>query len=249
MRAHLRMFGACLLLAGMTVASLATAQEAAPPRNRVASPPPTVNPKPARARPPVTRFDDETPEPREATHLYMPADARTEPSDAGRLVAHLPIGALVTPLASHGSAVLVEFDDPADSSSPFVVVGWVPRDATLAERDTTKPAHSSTRAASPALLHTGIAFIVLGALGTVAVPVFMVVAMLGSGAAFVGFIADAALSQGFLATGIPMVVLGGRQVPVGPSAFGPASLPTPLFFAAQTSRDTSFAIPLLSGTF
>jgi hypothetical protein len=86
----------------------------------------------------VSRFSDETPESHATVRLYSPTDARTEPSDAGELVADLPVGASVTRLALRGRAVLVEFDDPEDPLKRLV--GWIPGEATPQRRAALTPA-------------------------------------------------------------------------------------------------------------
>lgn len=108
---NVRALAACTLLAGISAGAPAWAQE---------TPPPDA----VTARPPVVRFDDELPEVHEAARLLRSTDARTEPSDAGQLVAHLPRTAIVTRLATRGDAELVAFDDPEDASR--TVSGWVP---------------------------------------------------------------------------------------------------------------------------
>jgi len=95
------------VLATVTVAARASAQEPAP------------------VRPQVVRFGDEARESRSVARLLGATDARAEPNDAGELIAHLPPGKLVTRLAARGDALLVELDDPEGTSSQ--IVGWVPR--------------------------------------------------------------------------------------------------------------------------
>jgi hypothetical protein len=104
------MLGACTLLVASTLAARASAQEA----------PPQVA---------VVRFDDEVTEAHVPTRLAGATDARTEPTDSGLLVAHLQPGAIVTRLASRGSAVLVEFDSPENPHK--AIAGWVPMTSLL----------------------------------------------------------------------------------------------------------------------
>jgi hypothetical protein len=130
MRARRRTLAVWTLLAGMSAAWNATAQEAPPPPDPVAVQPPPATPTP------VVRFVDETPESHAPTRLSGPTDARTEPTDAGQLVAHLPLGAIVTRLASRGAAVLVELEAPGDLHK--TLLGWVPRAAL--ERPAAPPA-------------------------------------------------------------------------------------------------------------
>ena len=98
-----RALGVCVALAAIGAGSPAAAEEASAT---------------------VARFEDELPEAHEAARLEQPTDARTEPSDAGKLVASLPRGAIVTRLATRGEAELVAFDDPVDPSR--TTFGWVP---------------------------------------------------------------------------------------------------------------------------
>jgi len=129
MRSRLRMLCVCALLAGTSVVSRASAQEPAFPDPTDLQPLP-VAPTPT-ARPPVARFADETTETPVAVRLSGATDARTDPTDAGQLVAHLSPGAIVTRIASHGTAVLVELDDPENG---YTRLAWVPGDALMQQR-------------------------------------------------------------------------------------------------------------------
>jgi hypothetical protein len=104
-RTPLRALRACTLLMAMSFVSRASADA------------------------PVTRFFDEAPEPHVAARLTGTTDVRTEPSDAGQFVVRLPLGAIVTRIASRGEAVLVEVTDPVDAHK--TLVGWVPRAALM----------------------------------------------------------------------------------------------------------------------
>ncbi len=79
------------------------------------------------ARAQAAHYDDETTIYASPVQLQAATDARVAPNDQSALVAHLTAGQRVTHIATHGHAVLVEFEDPNDPKK--WLEGWIPKKA------------------------------------------------------------------------------------------------------------------------